>query len=47
MKGCPKSLGHDIDIDIDAERLPRHRDFTRLMPLGVFVAVIALAGISS
>ena len=45
MKGCPKSLGHDIDID--AERLPRHRDFTRLMPLGVFVAVIALAGISS
>ena len=24
----------------------RHRDFTHLMPLGVFVAVIALAGIS-
>jgi hypothetical protein len=25
----------------------RHRDFTHLAPLGVFVAVIALAGISS
>ncbi|QGZ58644.1 DoxX family protein [Paraburkholderia acidiphila] len=25
----------------------RHRDFTHLVPLGVFVAVIALAGIST